>query len=61
MSLKDIDQLAKSSFPLCMRHMLDKVRHSNRVVCRYASFVARLLSVFFHFAAERKPPSEAWG
>lgn len=26
-SPKDIDQLARTSFPLCMRHMLEKVRH----------------------------------
>ena len=25
-SLKDIDQVAKSSFPLCMRHLFDKVK-----------------------------------
>lgn len=25
-SLKDIDQVAKSSFPLCMRHLFDKIR-----------------------------------
>uniref|UniRef100_A0A804RKG6 DNA primase large subunit n=1 Tax=Zea mays TaxID=4577 RepID=A0A804RKG6_MAIZE len=30
-SLKDIDQLAKSSFPLCMRHMLDKLRENHHL------------------------------
>lgn len=25
-SLKDIDQVAKSSFPLCMRHLFEKVK-----------------------------------
>ncbi|CAL5067341.1 unnamed protein product [Urochloa decumbens] len=30
-SVKDIDQLAKSSFPLCMRHMLDKLRENHHL------------------------------
>lgn len=29
-SLKDIDQIARSSFPLCMRHLFEKV---NKWVC----------------------------
>ena len=28
-SLKDIDQVAKSSFPLCMRHLFEKVRNGS--------------------------------
>lgn len=28
-SIKDIDQVAKSSFPLCMRHLFEKVRNSD--------------------------------
>ena len=59
-SLKDIDQLAKSSFPLCMRHMLDKVRYL-KCSCRYTYLATRCLNVFIYFAVERKPPSEAWG
>ncbi|KAL6899220.1 hypothetical protein ACP4OV_005878 [Aristida adscensionis] len=30
-SLKDIDQLAATSFPLCMRHMLDKLRENHHL------------------------------
>ncbi|EEC81892.1 hypothetical protein EE612_038623 [Oryza sativa] len=30
-SLKDIDQLAKTSFPLCMRHMLEKLRENHHL------------------------------
>ncbi|GAV86353.1 DNA_primase_lrg domain-containing protein [Cephalotus follicularis] len=30
-SLKDIDQVAKSSFPLCMRHLFDKVREDHHL------------------------------
>jgi hypothetical protein len=58
-SLKDIDQLAKSSFPLCMRHMLDKVRHL-KYSYRHTYLATRCLNVFIYFAVERKPPSEAW-
>ncbi|KAJ1407336.1 DNA primase large subunit, eukaryotic/archaeal [Sesbania bispinosa] len=30
-SLKDIDQVAKSSFPLCMRHLFDKLREDHHL------------------------------
>ncbi|MED6157635.1 hypothetical protein PIB30_025070 [Stylosanthes scabra] len=30
-SLKDIDQLAKSSFPLCMRHLFEKLREDHHL------------------------------
>ncbi|KAF8100031.1 hypothetical protein N665_0232s0006 [Sinapis alba] len=30
-SLKDIDQVAKSSFPLCMRHLFEKVREDHHL------------------------------
>ncbi|CAD5179592.1 unnamed protein product [Musa acuminata subsp. malaccensis] len=30
-SLKDIDQLASSSFPLCMRHLFDKLRENHHL------------------------------
>ncbi|XP_061363770.1 probable DNA primase large subunit [Gastrolobium bilobum] len=31
LSLKDIDQVAKSSFPLCMRHLFDKLREDHHL------------------------------
>ncbi|XP_016542575.1 probable DNA primase large subunit isoform X1 [Capsicum annuum] len=31
LSLKDIDQIAKSSFPLCMRHLFDKLREDHHL------------------------------
>ncbi|XAR48195.1 hypothetical protein NMG60_11030934 [Bertholletia excelsa] len=31
MSLKDIDQVAKSSFPLCMRHLFEKLREDHHL------------------------------
>jgi hypothetical protein len=57
-SPKDIDQLSRTSFPLCMRHMLEKVRH--QAVYMYLPF-DQLLSVCFSFEVERKSSSEEWG
>src|SRR4051812_48339509 len=58
-SSKDIDQLSKTSFPLCMRHMLEKVSIL-KAVYMYSPF-DQLLSVCFSVVAERKPSSEEWG
>jgi hypothetical protein len=53
-SIKDIDQVAKSSFPLCMRHLFEKVRnsdHSNKFFYQ-SSFKWGSLIFFFSFPAQ---------
>lgn len=48
-SIKDIDQVAKSSFPLCMRHLFEKVRNSDHLNKFFANPPSSedLLSFFF--------------
>lgn len=53
-SLQDIDKVARSSFPLCMRHLFEKVISGpvivKRVCCSFSSwFINHLHSLFFNF------------